>query len=200
MEYYFTNKSIAESLYDAFQAEPFYLAIAKARSNQLETEKEALLKYFDFTIQEAKKYGILHTLEDPEIGASIWHKPQADNLYEQQVKAKKTFIKEHLGMESFAIYKKMEQFMEVMEEAVIEDHYWYLSILAVGKRHQRKGYGRQLLTPVLAEADQLGIPTFLETFTKGNLVFYGKLNYKVVAEYIVPTLDKTCWILVRHPA
>lgn len=199
MAYHFTNKSIAESLYDAFQAEPFYLAIAKARNNQQETEKEALLKYFDFSIQEAKKYGVCYTKNNQTIGASLWHKPQTDEDWKQQSKAKKAFLKEHFGLESLAVYKKIASSMEEMEETVIEDHYWYLSILAVAKNHQGKGYGRQLLTPILAEADKLGIPTFLETFTKGNLVFYGKLGYEVVAEYLEPTLDKTCWILVRQP-
>ena len=80
--------------------------------------------------------------------------------------------------------------MEEMEETVIEDLYWYLSILAVGKAYQGQGYGRQLLTPILAKLDKLGVPSFLETFTEGNLIFYGKLGYEVALEYVEPTLNK----------
>lgn len=199
MIYQFKHKETAIALYDAFQNEPFYLAIAKARTNQTESEKEALLKYFDFAIQEAKQYGVYHSIDNQTIGASLWHKPQTDDRYEQQVKAKKAFLKNHFGEESLAIYKKMERSMESMEEKVIEDHYWYLSILAVAKEYQGQGFGRALLTPVLAEADKLGIPTFLETFTEVNLLFYGKLGYVVAIEYIEPTLAKTCWVLVRQP-
>lgn len=199
MAYHFTNKQIAESLYDAFQAEPFYLAIAQARDNQQESEKEALLKYFDFSIREAKKYGVFYTLDNAAIGASIWHKPQTDEGYHQQEMEKKVFLKDHFGEKSVAVYKEITNVMETMEETIIEDHYWYLSILAVAKAFQGQGFGRQLLTPILAEADKLGVPTFLETFTEVNLVFYGKLGYKVVAEYVEPTLEKTCWILVRQP-
>ena len=199
MDYSFTNKSVANALYDAFQAEPFYLAIAQARDNQEESEKDALLKYFDFSIQEAKKYGIFHTLDNLEIGASIWHKPQTDEGYYQQEIEKKTFLKNHFGAKSVAVYKKIASGMEMMEETVIEDHYWYLSILAVAKKFQGQGFGRQLLNPVLAEADKLGVPTFLETFTAINLIFYGKLGYEVALEYTEPILDKTCWILVRQP-
>ena len=199
MHYQFTHKSTAEALYNAFQAEPFYLAIAKARSNQQESEKEALIKYFDFSIQEAKKYGICYTKENQMIGASLWHKPQTDEGWEQQSQAKKTFLKNYFGAESLAVYKKIANGMETMEETVIEDHYWYLSILAVAKAYQGQGFGRQLLAPVLAEADRLNTPTFLETFTEVNLVFYGKLGYKVVLEYIEPVLNKTCWVLVRQP-
>jgi len=199
MNYHFANKSIAAALYDAFQAEPFYLAIAQARDNQQESEKDALLKYFDFSIQEAKKYGICYTKENQTIGASLWHKPQTDKDWEQQSKEKKAFLKNHFGSESLAVYKKIASGMETMEETVIEDHYWYLSILAVAKEFQGQGFGRQLLTPVLAEADKLGIPTFLETFTEVNLIFYGKLGFEVALECTEPVLGKTCWILVRHP-
>lgn len=199
MTYQFINKSAAEALYDAFQAEPFYLAIAQARTNKKESIKEALIKYFDFSIEEAKKYGICYTIDNQQIGASLWHKPQTDEDYEAQSTAKKAFLKKHFGADSLALYKAMEHSMETMEETVIEDNYWYLSILAVAKKHQGKGFGRQLLAPVLAEADKLGIPTFLETFTEVNLIFYGKLGYEVALEYVEPTLNKTCWVLIRQP-
>jgi len=200
MTYHFQNKATAEALYDAFQAEPFYVAIAQARTNKKETIKEALTKYFDFSIQEAKKYGIYYTTDNPSAGASLWHKPQTDDVYETQSTTKKAFLKKHFGEESLALYKAMEHSMETMEETVIEDHYWYLSILAVAKKHQGKGFGRQLLAPVLAEADKLGVPTFLETFTEVNLIFYGKLGYEIALEYVEPTLNKICWVLVRQPA
>jgi len=199
MTYQFKNKAVAQSLYDAFQAEPFYLAIAKARTNKKESIKDTLIKYFDFCIQEAKKYGIYQTMDNANVGASLWLNPPTEELWEQQAKGKKAFLKKHLGAESLAIYKKMAQSMEEREETVIEDHYWYLSILAVAKAHQGQGYGRKLLAPVLAKADKLGVPTFLETFTAGNLIFYGKLGYEVALEYVEPTLDKTCWVLIRRP-
>ena len=40
MPYQFQNKPTAKALYDAFQTEPFYLAIAQARANKQESEKE----------------------------------------------------------------------------------------------------------------------------------------------------------------
>jgi len=199
MTYQFTNKATAQALYDAFQAEPFYLAIAQARANKKESVKEALIKYFDFSIQEAKKYGVCYIKENQSIGASLWHKPQTDKVYHQQATEKKAFLKKYFGAESLAVYKRIANGMEEMEETVIEDHYWYLSILAVDKSYQGQGFGRQLIAPVLAEADKLGIPTFLETFTEVNLIFYGKLGYEVALEYVEPTLDKTCWVLIRQP-
>lgn len=200
MTYQFTNKKTAEALYNAFQAEPFYLAIAKARSNQQESEREALTKYFDFSIQEAKKYGNYSTLDNPLVGASLWHQPQTDEGYDQQETEKKTFLNNHFGAESLAVYKKIASGMETMEETVIEDHYWYLSILAVAKTYQGQGFGRLLLAPVLAEADRLNTPTFLETFTEVNLIFYGKLGYEVALEYVEPILNKICWVLIRQPS
>ncbi len=199
MHYQFSNKSTAEALYDAFQAEPFYLAIAQARTNKKESIKDALIKYFDFCIQEAKKYGVYQTTEEEQVGASLWLLIQTDEGWEAQDNAKKAFLKKHFGEESLAVYKAIVRSMETMEDTVIEDHYWYLSILGVAKAYQKKGLGKQLLSPVLAEADKAGAITFLETFTEGNLIFYGKLGYEVALEYVEPTLNKTCWILVRQP-
>lgn len=199
MSYSFINKAISEALYDAFQAEPFYCAIAQARNNQTESEQEALLKYFDFSIQESKKYGIVQTLSNPSIGASLWQQPQSKALGQAQSLAKKAFLKTYFGEDSLAKYTQMATLMNEKEKGIIGANYWYLSILAVAKEYQGKGFGRQLLNPVLAQADIQGVPTYLETFTEVNLIFYGKLGYKVVREYIDPTLDKTCWILVRPP-
>lgn len=197
-EYSLQHQAVAKSLYDAFQNEPFYLAIAQVRDNQEESEQDALLKYFDFSISEGKQYGDCHTLDNPSVGASIWLKPQSKKISQQQSKAKKAFLKNQFGEKSLAIYEKMAALMNIHETNIIRPNYWYLSILGVSKNYQGLGYGRKLLTPVLSESDQLGIPTFLETFTEGNLVFYGKLGYKVVADYVDPYLKKTCWILVRE--
>ena len=47
MNYQFLHRTTAKALYNAFQEEPFYLAIAQARDNQEESEEAALLKYFE---------------------------------------------------------------------------------------------------------------------------------------------------------
>jgi ribosomal protein S18 acetylase RimI-like enzyme len=197
MTYTFSNKSLATALYNAFQEEPFYVAIARQRTNQAMSEKEALLRYFDFSIQEAQQYGHYYTLDKPNIGASLWLKPLNATLEKAQSKAKKTFLKEVLGPNSLAAYEQMANLMAAIEKDIIAPDYWYLSILAVDPKYQGKGFGQQLLRPVLQQIDQLGVPTYLETFTEGNLHFYGKLGYTVALEYEEPLLQKTGWILVR---
>ncbi|MEM1121603.1 MAG: GNAT family N-acetyltransferase [Bacteroidota bacterium] len=191
------HPAVAEALYDAFQTEPFYVAIARARDNQVESAATALTHYFDFSVREAKKYGICYTLEDTSIGASIWHPPLPKAKSEEKSAAKKAFLRKYFGEKSLLVYEMIAGNMEAKATDIIKPDYWYLSILAVAQKHQGKGYGRQLLEPVLEQADELNVPTYLETFTKGNLVFYGKLGYEVAVEFVEPTLAKTGWILVR---
>jgi len=197
MDDQFLNRPVAASLYDAFRNEPFYLAIAGSRRDAAKSEKEVLLKYFDFCIREASKYGIFYTLEDPSLGASLWLKPLNARLEKQKASEKEAFIEKYLGNESKIIYKKMAGLMAKMEINIIGKDDWYLSILAIATVHQKKGYGTQLLKPILAEADKQGVNTYLETFTESNLLFYGKLGYQVALEYFEPTLRKTCWIMLR---
>lgn len=197
MSYQIKNKPIATAIYNAFQAEPFYLAIARARENQVESEKEVLIKYFDFAIEEAKQYGLFYTLDKQAVGASIWLKPNSPQLNKQQNEAKKSFLKNQFGEKSLAIYQEMAALMNEKEANLVGDDWWYLSILAVAKNQQGKGLGKALMQPILAQTDALGVTTYLETFTEGNLHFYGKLGYEVAVEYFEPLLEKTCWILVR---
>lgn len=190
-------KRIATALYDAFQEEPFYLAIAHARANKKESVQTTLVNYFHFSIQEAQNYGIFYQLKDTSIGASLWLKPLSKELSEQKYKKKRDFILNQLGEDSWMKYKEMADLMGEKEQGVIKSTYWYLSILAVAKKHQGAGYGTQLMHPILSELDSLGAGTYLETFTKGNLFFYQKLGYKVVVKYMEPLLKKTCWVLAR---
>ncbi|MEM6316683.1 MAG: GNAT family N-acetyltransferase [Bacteroidota bacterium] len=189
--------NIAEALYDAFQTEPFYVTIARARDNQAVSEAIVLTHYFDFSLREAEKYGICHTLEDASIGASLWHQPLTKVKNEEKSQAKKAFLKKYFGGKSLAVYESIAGNMEAEAAGIIGPNYWYLSILAVAPKYQGYGYGRQLLQPILRQADELNMPTYLETFTEGNLVFYGKLGYEVAVEFVEPTLAKTGWILVR---
>ncbi|MEM1124351.1 MAG: GNAT family N-acetyltransferase [Bacteroidota bacterium] len=197
--YQFRNKETATALYDAFRAEPFYLALAEARTNRTETVESVLLKYFDYSIQEAQQYGICQTTDDPKIGAALWHIPKDDTLQNQQTAAKKAFVCTHLGVESWRTYQKIAKSMAQVAKKHINPDFWYLSILAVAKAYQGQGRGRQLVVPVLTKADRANKATYLETFTPENLIFYGKLGYQVAVAFVEPTLRKTGWILV-HPS
>ena len=59
------------------------------------------------------------------------------------------------------------------------------------------GLGVGLLSSVLAEADEQGIPTYLETFTPRNESFYERLGYQVSARIKEPSIPATYALMLR---
>jgi GNAT superfamily N-acetyltransferase len=50
---------------------------------------------------------------------------------------------------------------------------------------QRRGVGRALLEPVLARADEAGVPTYLETQTESNLAYYQRFGFAAIDSFTV---------------
>ena len=59
--------------------------------------------------------------------------------------------------------------------------------------------GGRLVRATLAEADQVGAPSFLETFSQRNVALYERLGYSVVASYEEPITQSQYWIMQRAP-
>jgi GNAT superfamily N-acetyltransferase len=74
---------------------------------------------------------------------------------------------------------------------------WYLSIVGVAPVAQGRGVGGRLIRATLAEADQVGAPSFLETFSQRNVNLYERLGFAVVASYEEPTTQSQYWIMQR---
>jgi ribosomal protein S18 acetylase RimI-like enzyme len=81
---------------------------------------------------------------------------------------------------------------------MVEPH-WYLWVLAVDPECRGQGIGGKLLEPGLAQADQNGLPCYLETMNPKNVAFYEKRRFEVVK--ILDLLDQKVqsWMMVREP-
>ncbi len=78
-----------------------------------------------------------------------------------------------------------------------EPHY-YLSVLGVEPRGQRRGLGSRLLAPMLERCDREGVPAYLESSKEANLAFYGRHGFRVTGEVRVPG-GPTLWLMWREP-
>jgi GNAT superfamily N-acetyltransferase len=196
--YTFSYKDLATSLYDALLTDPFYIRLLQSVADSHENQ-QALIKYMDYSIVEAARYGRLFIPQEHKYGVSIWSKPldaDADQLKYQQ---KKDFLKAELGDATLDAYMQMTAFMGAQTAALIPTHSWYLSIVGIKPRFQGKGLGPALLYPVLDETDKLQVPTYLETFTPRNISFYNRIGYETAATFIEPLTNSPYWILVRPP-
>jgi GNAT superfamily N-acetyltransferase len=78
-----------------------------------------------------------------------------------------------------------------------EEH-WYLALLGIDPRWQRRGVGSLVLEPVLRRCDEQGIPAYLETQKPENIIFYGRFGFTVKDEIRLPGAPPV-WLLWRDP-
>lgn len=197
MNYQFKYQEMSRALYEALKDDPFYITIERSIDDR-EHAKHKMLKYFDYSIYESQKYGEILIPEGNPYGVSVWNKPVTDDDEEKRVKEKKTFLLRELGESALVTYNKIVEFMSDKAEPLICSKAWYLSIVGILPTHQGKGYGSNLITPVLSQTDQLNVPTYLETFTPRTKKFYRQLGYSEIGTFFEPTTQAEYSIMVRE--
>jgi GNAT superfamily N-acetyltransferase len=70
---------------------------------------------------------------------------------------------------------------EVVDALLPEDPHWYLGVLACRPGWQKRGLAGAVIAPVLDAADRAGVPVALETSTVGNVDFYIRRGFAVLA-------------------
>jgi GNAT superfamily N-acetyltransferase len=191
-------QEFSEALYQALQPDPFYIRLLQSIPGDKE-KREALISYLDYSMYEAEKYGLLFIPGQHRYGASVWSKPLNEDIESEKSHEKKAFLKTNLGDGVLDAYVQMVDFMSAKLEDLIATESWYLSIVGIKPEFQGKGLGAQLINEVLKETDELGLPTYLETFTPRNISFYNRLGYEMTASFLEPLTNATYWVLVREP-
>ena len=193
-DFRFEYRDLAEALYDALVDDAFYTTLQKHT-----TGKEAMLRYLEYSMIEAREYGELFIPEEHRHGVSLWLKPQSAEREKEKKRAKRQFMLDQLGEAAEHCYQRIVQSMSERSDSVVEDHYWYLSIIGILPEHQGKGFGPGLVEAVLAQTDRLGVPTYLETFTPRNHSFYQRLGYEVAGTFDEPVTGGTYAVMSRLP-
>ncbi len=189
----------SEALYAALAVDPFYIEMEKSVEHPLDP-KEAMLCYYDYSIHEAEQFGHLWRPEEPPFGVSVWSVPLTPEEASRKSEAKKDFILAYMGKRSLQSYEEIVGFMSKASESVVSKSDWYLSILGILPEFQGKGLGGDLVRPILQQADEAGVATYLETFTPRNMSFYERLGYQAIACFCEPVTKSDCWIMRREPA
>jgi len=152
------------ALVDSLRFEPFYVAISQSFGGDEVRRREALARYFDYSMSEGDRWGRLVVWPDPSIGAAVLLLPAAASVAGAESDAKATFLTEVIGAQGAENYHRIIDFMRPRASAVIDESAWYLSIVGVAPSAQGQGIGARLIEPTLAEADEAGASCYLETF------------------------------------
>lgn len=195
MEYQFSYRTYAEALYEALQVDAFYTTMEHSVKNG--SAKEAMLRYLDYSITEAERYGAVVLPDNHTYGISVWSKPLDAQLEEQKHQQKQQFLEAYMGRASLDTYNAIVAFMSAASGKVVNNNCWYLSIVGILPEQQGKGLGAELLEQILKETDRLQVPTYLETFTPRNVTFYNRFGYRIVESIHEPTTDATYQVMLR---
>lgn len=77
--------------------------------------------------------------------------------------------------------------------------HYYLWGLAVEPGHQRRGIGTALMSPVLAKADALELPVYLETHVEGNIAYYRRFGFELIQTVELQGREASLFCMLREP-
>jgi len=196
-DYNFAHREYAEALYDALVEDAFYITMEQQLGEQGEA-REAMLRYLDYSMVEARDYGTLYFPEAHRHGVAVWSQPLAAERETQKKRAKIEFLRRQIGADSAVRYERIADFMSIQSDAIVDTSAWYLSIIGILPAWQNRGLGQSLITPTLEQADRAGVATFLETFTPRNEPFYQRLGYRVAGSFFEPTIGANYSLMLRE--
>ena len=185
------------ALFDSLRYDPFYVTITEEFADNEARRRQALARYFDYSMSEGARTGRLVVWPDRSVGAAVWLLPVETSVYEAAAKAKAEFLVAALGATGADVYRRVTDFMRPRALAAVAKSAWYLSIVGVTPSAQGQGIGKRLIEPTLAEADEAGVECYLETFDRRNLGFYQRLGFSAVGSHAEPVTGETYTIMRR---
>jgi ribosomal protein S18 acetylase RimI-like enzyme len=196
-DYNFDYREYAEALYDALVEDAFYITMEQQLGEEGEA-REAMLRYLDYSMVEARDCGTLYFPETHRHGVAVWSHPLAPEREAQKKRAKLDFLRRQMGANCAARYERIADFMSSQSDTIVDSSAWYLSIVGILPAWQNRGLGQSLITATVEQADQAGVPSFLETFTPRNEPFYQRLGYRVAGSFFEPTIGAHYSLMLRE--
>jgi GNAT superfamily N-acetyltransferase len=188
------------ALVDSLRYDPFYVAITQEFASNEARRRQALARYFDYSMSEGARMGRLVIWPDESVGAAVWLLPAERGVYDIESRAKAEFLTEALGPLGAGVYRRIVDFMRPRASAAVGESAWYLSIVGVTPSAQGQGIGRRLIEPTLGEIDAAGVDCYLETFDSRNPRFYQRLGFSDAGSHAEPVTGATYTVMRRSPA
>jgi hypothetical protein len=129
--------ALVESLFD----DPFYQAISEEFRNDAAARKDALKKYFVYSLDEAERTGRCVMASDPKLGAAAWLLPRSADADRRESAAKLEYLTSVLGNRGAENYERIVGFMAPLARRVVPPGAWYLPIIGVLPSAQSRGMG-----------------------------------------------------------
>ena len=181
----------------AFAADPFIgFFLADARRRRL-----AFSPFFRSVLHVLIESGAVYAVErdDAVIGVAAWAPPDASSpnvVTRLRASLNRAIVR---GLFPRTSSRLLGGFAALARHHPDGSH-WYLAFVGIEPSVQRRGTGRALLAPVLAQADETGIICYLETPFPETLEFYRRLGFELDAELSPVVGAPPVWTMTRPPS
>jgi GNAT superfamily N-acetyltransferase len=128
-------------------------------------------------------------------GAALWVPPDAaERFLEIELRTRDAIdaMTEDGGI-------RYRAFWDWIEDCLPAEPHWFLDHLAVAPERRGEGIGSALVELGVGFARREGVPAFLETARPGNVGYYGRLGFRVVADEHAPGGGPRLWFLRADP-
>lgn len=106
-------------------------------------------------------------------GAALWLPPRTEPDEATLVEIVETTVREEQKPALYAL-------LQAMGENHFPEPHWYLPLVGVDPMYQGRGFGRIVMSPVLAHCDETKLPAYLESSNPQNIPFYERLGFRIV--------------------
>jgi ribosomal protein S18 acetylase RimI-like enzyme len=131
-----------------------------------------------------------------DIGAALWSAPGSWSLPMTEIARESRPAVRAFGRN---LGRALRTQLEVESKHPKDPHHWYLGYLGVAPGHQGKGVGTLVLRAVLDDADDAGVPAYLESSNERNLTLYERNGFRVVGSHRALGTGPTIWRMWRDP-
>jgi GNAT superfamily N-acetyltransferase len=186
-------RSAARIAANAFQSDPMWCYIIPDGARR----RTALPVVLPLTY--AQRYGEVWVTSPVIYGVAAWLSPGNTSItYWRFFHTAALRCAAHLGPAALSRFLRLEVRLEEQHGRDITEPHWYLLLLAVDPPSQGRGVGSQLLIPVLAKAQTVGMPVYLQTLNHGNVAFYERHGFRVISKSVPSGGEPPCWGMVLN--
>ena len=143
--------------------------------------------------------GEVHATADTPEGVAIWMPPNAKWTRENMEASGMHEIPTLIGDGAYQRYREVVGREWQVRLREVPGPGWYLFILGVEPRVQRRGLGGGLMHPILERADTEQLVCYLETENERNVAFYLKQGFDLVVSEEAGASGVRFWTFRRIP-
>ncbi|PSB45790.1 GNAT family N-acetyltransferase [Cyanosarcina cf. burmensis CCALA 770] len=190
-------ESASEVLAHAFNHDPTFRYFTKEEEQK---RMKAIKCYAKAKLRYSLLYNQIYTTTNDLKGIAIWIPPGKFPLNDIRLLSLGLYaLPFHLRLSRLAELPSLLSTIEQYHKQDLPAPHWYLSMLGVSPTYQRQGVGSLLLQPIIKQADNEGLPCYLETSTEGGVRLYQRHGFEIVRSESLLTGKLKLWTMKREP-